>query len=302
MEGAPPLGFIPFHQTVYGRSIVKRKTLMRVAIILFSFALVEVAIVGLFGTSLGYMLLVIILISIYLVSIKGAFAMAALPLAVNQFHPWAGENPDRLESLKNLGRVESGIAQGNIDPERDGPYDHSENTDSNNSDELEENTMHLNAFGKPDVAEEGGLPEEVDRAEIMLWTPEKGWFNPGEVPVRIARNPLSTNWVLVAGDDEGTRWGEVVGVKKGRMQWFSHLVNLAIMQAQIANGGTSYDSFADARAREESDSGLLEREWGKTTPGILSKDDLLSGGLREALRARSEMRNVDAASPSDSED
>ena len=72
MEGAPPLGFIPFHQTVYGRSIVKRKTLMMVAIILFSFALVEVAIVGLFGTSLGYMLLVIILISIYLVSIKGA--------------------------------------------------------------------------------------------------------------------------------------------------------------------------------------------------------------------------------------
>ena len=86
------------------------------------------------------------------------------------------------------------------------------------------------------------------------------------------------------------------------MQWFSQLINLAMMQAQIVNGGTSVDAFGDARGREDSDTSLLEREWEKTTPGILSKDDLLSGGLREALRARSKMRNVDAASPNDSED
>ncbi|HIF13467.1 MAG TPA: hypothetical protein EYQ82_10815 [Dehalococcoidia bacterium] len=72
------------------------------------------------------------------------------------------------------------------------------------------------------------------------------------------------------------------------MQWFSQLINLAIMQAQIVNGGTLEDAFQDAREREEDDSGLLEREWEKTTPGSLSNEDLLTGGLREALRKRGE--------------
>ena len=258
-------------------------------IILFCLVLIEYAISPLIDTFLTYILLFVIFVCISLVYSKGAHEIGILPLAVNQFHPWAGENPGRFESLENLGSDESAVAAG-IDVR-----DRAHFAEFADSEDSEDNTMESPNVFVHDLAEDEVSDQVSDRAEVMLWTPEKGWFDPGEIPVHIARNTLSTNWVLVSKDAEGTRFGDVVDVGKGRMQWFSQLINLAIMQAQIVNGGTLEDAFQDAREREEDDSGLLEREWEKTTPGILSNDDLLTGGLREALRARSEMRNIEEA-------
>jgi hypothetical protein len=302
MEGSPPSGFIRFDQTVHGRSIAKRKAIYLVGIFLFSFGVVELVVSTLLGAVFALLFALFFVIFIYFVFFKDSSSLFSVPLAVNQFHPWADENPDGLNPLETSAKGEATVSEGISDAGLDATSGHSDNADSDNSDEPEENTMQLKAFGKPGEAEVVGPSEAVDRAEVMLWTPEKEWFNPGEVPVRIARNPLSTNWVLVAGDDDGTRWGEVVGVRINRMQWFSQLINLAMMQAQIVNGGTSVDAFGDARGREESDSSLLEREWEKTTPGMLSQDDLLSGGLREALRTRSKARDVDVTPLSDPED
>ncbi|MCS5526071.1 MAG: hypothetical protein NZ737_03210 [Candidatus Poseidoniaceae archaeon] len=255
---------------------------MAAGIILLSFALSEYVLLPLIDTILAYILLFVILLCISLVYAKGAHEIGSLPLAVNHFHPWAGENPDRLESFENLGNDESEVAAG---------IDVLELAHVAESVDSKDNTMespNIVAY----VLREEEPDEASDRAEVNLWTPEKGWFNPGEIPVHIARNTLSTNWVLVSNDTDGTRLGDVVDVAKSRMQWFSQLINLAIMQGAIVNGGTLEDAFQDAREREEDDSGLLEREWEKTTPGSLSNEDLLTGGLREALRKRGEMRNI----------
>jgi hypothetical protein len=129
-----------------------------------------------------------------------------------------------------------------------------------------------------------GAKEDGEIAKVMLWTPEKNWFELGDSTIRVARNPVVNKWEIVANDREGTRLGELTNVKKRKMKWFEQLTNHAIMQAQIFNGGAQDDTFADARAREEQESGLLEREWENTTPGLLGNDDVLSVGMRSAIR------------------
>ena len=147
-----------------------------------------------------------------------------------------------------------------------------------------------------------GIESDGGRAEVMLWTPEKKWFKIEDATIRAARDPLSNNWMFLANDAEGTRFGEIVGVSKRRMQWFSQIVNISILQAQLANGESFEDSFADAREREEHDTGLLDREWGNTTPGVLLQDNILTGGLREALSTRSQMRKLPSTDTNDSEE
>jgi hypothetical protein len=292
MVRPPPTGFILFRRTIPGQSIVKRKTMLMAGIILSCFALIEYAILPLIDTVLAYILLVVILVCITLVYAKSTREIGSLPLAVNQFHPWAGETFDWLESLEGIGSDESAASAG---------IDVRDRSHLDESTDFEDNTMESPNIAVHDLAEEE--PDVAShRAVVMLWTPEKEWFNPGEIPVNIARNTLSTNWVLVSKDTDGTRLGDVLDVGKSRIKWFSKLINLAIIQAQIVNGGTLEDAFQDARGREEDDSGLLEREWEKTTPGIVGNDDLLTVGRREALRTRGEVRNTNAELSSDFED
>ena len=267
--------------------------MLMAGIILSCFALIGYAILPLIGTVLAYILLFIILVCITLVYAKSTREIGSLPLAVNQFHPWVGETFDWLDSLEDIGSDESAVSAG---------IDVRDRSHLGESTDFEDNTMESPNIAVHDLAEEEESDMASDRAVVMLWTPEKEWFNPGEIPVNIARNTLSTNWVLVSNDTDGTRLGDVVDVGKSRIKWFSKLINLAILQAQIVNGGTLEDAFQDARGREEDDSGLLEREWEKTTPGIVSNDDLLTVGRREALRKRGEVRNANAELSNDFED
>ncbi len=139
-------------------------------------------------------------------------------------------------------------------------------------------------------------------AEVMLWTPEKKWFNVYEVSIRAAKDTLANNWIMVANDNQSTAYGEIIGVPKKKLNWFIQMTNIAISQARLANGDVKQDSFADAREREELESGLLDREWEKTTPGILSQENVLDGGLRQALRKRNEIRTVHSEDLNDSEE
>ena len=141
-----------------------------------------------------------------------------------------------------------------------------------------------------------------EQAEVMLWTPEKNWFSVYDVSIRATKNTLANNWIMVANDDQSTMYGEIIGVPNKRMKWFTQMVNIAISQARLANGEVKKDSFADAREREGLESGLLDREWEKTTPGILSQENVLDGGLRQALRKRNEIRTVKSAELNDSEE
>ncbi len=147
-----------------------------------------------------------------------------------------------------------------------------------------------------------GVESTDGRAEVMLWTPEKKWFNVYDVSIRATKDTLSSNWMMVANDSQSTMYGEIIGVSKKKLNWFIQMVNISISQARLANGDVKEDSFADAREREELESGLLDREWEKTTPGILSQENVLDGGLRQALRKRNEIRTVKTVEVNDSEE
>lgn len=137
-------------------------------------------------------------------------------------------------------------------------------------------------------------------AEVMIWTEEKSWFSPGESTIRVARDPLGRVQTIVANDENASRWGALPSfIPKSKGAWYANLVNSASVAAMVANGGAVTDSFADAQEREDNlEFGLLEREWGDTTPGELADNKILKGGLSEAIAKRRVLRSSDL----DSED
>lgn len=111
------------------------------------------------------------------------------------------------------------------------------------------------------------IGEEV--ARVQIWTEEKGWFDLSENHIKVVKDPLSRTLIILAEDGENTFIGNFPPLIKGHEKTFALWVNYAILTALISNGVLEKDYFSNAREREKLDSGLLEREWGDTTPGTL---------------------------------
>jgi hypothetical protein len=108
-------------------------------------------------------------------------------------------------------------------------------------------------------------------ARVQIWTEEKGWFDIPNTPLKVTKDPLSRVSIILAEDGENTFLGNLPPVMKGREKTFLQWVNFAILNALLSNETPSEDHFLNAREREDQESGLLDREWGDTTPGSLDE-------------------------------
>jgi hypothetical protein len=108
-------------------------------------------------------------------------------------------------------------------------------------------------------------------ARVQIWTEEKGWFDIPNTPLKVTKDPLSRVSIILAEDGENTFLGNLPPVMKGRERIFLQWVNFAILNASLSCEIANEDQFSDARERENQESGLLDREWGDTTPGSLDE-------------------------------
>lgn len=108
-------------------------------------------------------------------------------------------------------------------------------------------------------------------AKVQIWTEEKGWFDIPNTPLKVTKDPLSRVSIILAEDGENTFLGNLPPAMKGRERIFLQWVNFAILNASLSCEIASEGHFSDARERENQESGLLDREWGDTTPGSLDE-------------------------------